>query len=105
MCPTQWEKQGVNLNSLRNVLVDVHVVELVKLHGEVFELVDVDLDVVREAGVLEEILVDVDVVKLVVLDAEVEDDALVIDMHVVAGMSVAITCNGIFGHVLVADVE
>jgi len=43
-------KQGVNLNSLRNVLVDIDVVELIKLHGKVFELVDVDLDVRRCKG-------------------------------------------------------
>eukprot|EP00971_Amphidinium_carterae_P251884 5001072-Amphidinium_carterae.1 len=62
-------KQGVNLNSLRNVLVDIDVVELIKLHGKVFELVDVDLDVRRCKGVF---------------DAEVEADVLVIDTHVIA---------------------
>eukprot|EP00971_Amphidinium_carterae_P001380 27663-Amphidinium_carterae.1 len=86
---------------LGDVLADVDVVQLVAFDGEVLELVDVDLDVVREVAALEEIRGDVDEVKLVVLDVEAEDDVLalerdvdvlVINTHVIAKASTAITC-------------
>eukprot|EP00971_Amphidinium_carterae_P134760 2670524-Amphidinium_carterae.1 len=86
-----------------DVLVGANVIELVVLGGELLELSDLDLDVVGDAGVLEEMLGNVDVMKLVVLNEEVADDVLVVDMHVIAGTSAAITCNSTL--VLVADVE